>query len=115
VKKVYSNGKPETDLRVFAVLPNGSMPLVTQTKVSEVSTPQDGATRSKKTITTIETTIPSTSTITSVSENTLNPPVSSKVSTSKTTLSVPSPLTSKNFIRYKVISEEGDFKYIRIL
>lgn len=127
VRKVYYNGRPSTDLRDFTILPNpiqhpvgvtGSpIPTVTKTVTTNInSVPISGApTNSSQTITT---TIPSTNTVTINTGSSPNPPVgfvgTTTLSTS-TTYSVPAQLSSKNFIRYTVVNEDNDYKYIRIL
>lgn len=117
VKKAYSNKRPSTDQRLFTIVPN-NFPFVNKTKVTvskenilPVTIPP---TSQIKTTTTI-TTIPYSSTI--VTKETIPSDDSSTSLTSTTTTSytVPKELDSINFIRYKVLSDDGDYKYIKVL
>ena len=117
VKKVYEKVGPSTDLRDFTINPN---PIPTITKTTTVQTTQSATigaapvTSTNITMSTIPpTTISSTISLTPGGSLTSNPAVSS--TTNYTIYSVPLPTPNTKYIRYKVVADDGDFKYIKIL
>ncbi len=128
VTKVAWQNRPATDLRQFTIMPNGTMPSITITKITVKTTPPVTATAGvpaspeKITTTTEIFNIPSNSsnpanTVSSsisVVTSVVPPPTDTKT-TITTNYSVPAQLSSKNFIRYKVLYEDADYKYIKLL
>jgi hypothetical protein len=136
VKKIYVDGRLATDKREFTIKPN-AIPTVTKTVTTvtvapAANKPSSQTTRVEvvSTIPEVSTTVPSvgtvpaltsvTNSITTTTIETNTPPgpaVPSTTATATTTLSVPAAraIAGNHFIRYKVVSDEGDFKYIKIL
>jgi hypothetical protein len=115
VKKVYQKDRPTADQREFGIVPNAVIPIVTKTIVSIVTEPDQAATPSQTTTTIITSTIPPTSTTTIITIKPNIPPAKFKTATSNSVYSVPGVIATNNFIRYKVVADDGDFKYIQIL
>ena len=115
VKKIYHGDRPATDQREFTLLPNEPVP-VTKTTTTVVTAPHADNPTNKSTITTTTTTttIPPDSK-TEVSSTAEGGRVTGKITTTSTAFSMPAKQATNNFIRYTVLSDEGDFKYIRVL
>jgi hypothetical protein len=115
VKKVYHDNRPSTDQREFTIVPNASIPVVTKTTISVVTEPANAANPSQVTTTTISATIPPSVTTTSSVIVAQVPPAIVKTTTSNSTYTIPPAIATNNYIRYKVVTDEGDNKYIQIL
>lgn len=116
IKKAYFNDIPSTDTREFTLLPNGPIPVITQTSTSvKTSPPSPGTTTSSTTTTTVVSTIPPSTTTTTVSTVVSTTPVTVETTTFNLSQTIPAGYTTDDFIRYKVVRESGDYKYIRIL
>lgn len=117
VKKVYEGNRPSNDPREYVLTPN-VVPAVGKTKRTITTT------INKVDETAIITTVtvsanPPAPTITKIVSNpagatAITSPYSS-YSISDSTYSYPAPPRNINFIRYKVVADDGDFKYIRVL
>lgn len=122
VKKVYYDideacdnfERTTADQREFTIVPN-VIPVVTKTTTNVETTPATSTTPSQTTTTIITTTIPPSVTNTSRVITTPILPATFTTSSSSVTYSIPPTLTTNYFLRYKVILDEGDYKYIRIL
>ncbi len=127
VKKFYSLGSVTTDQRDFALIPNPyPAGIVTQTTIAtQISGPIHAvgptgvAVAALMTTTTTVSTIPASTVIVTVLPGTpsaaITPAANTTVSSSVTNYSVPPGTPGAKFLRYKVVGEEGDYKYIKIL
>ena len=120
VKKAYKNN-PATDLQPYIIAPSGQSALITQTKVT-VTTTQDipavgaaAATPSTTSTTTEITTLPPTVTKTTVLKIPAAAASHNETTLVTTTIEVPAELNTSDYIRYKIVYEDGDSKFIRIL
>lgn len=110
VKKVYDVGLngPSIDQQDFFIVPNAVITKTTTSSTTLTAAPATVYT------TTTETTIPPSSTTTTYPAAVVAANVNN-VTTTTVASTVPAGSTTAKFIRYKVVSEEGDYKYIRIL
>jgi hypothetical protein len=138
VKKIYVDGRLATDKREFTLKPN-DVPAVTKTITTVTTAPAAHKDSVKTTTVEVISTLPETSTtvpagsasskrtivtntvtkttiVTAANQHTgvMRP---ATIAIASTALSVPTEdaVESSNFIRYKVLSDEGDYKYIKIL
>src|SRR5690349_7773094 len=98
LKKVYNNNRPATDLRDFTIVPN-AIPTITKTNIQTNVTAVTPTTPSETVTTTTISTIPPTTMSTTIVRVPATATGTSTISSS-TTLSVPAPLPTNNFIRY---------------
>jgi hypothetical protein len=121
-KKVYSKEKrPAYIQKSYVITPQnyvGDKEIIPQVKQTDeeikIEPPAKEGDKSIKTTTTTITTIPpTTKTITIKKEEVA--PVSSTIINTKSAMSGDEEYGTRNYIRYKVISDEGNFKYIRLL
>lgn len=112
VNKVYRGRLPETDLADYYITPEIGL-VVTKTETT-VTTTQNTSVRPSETTTKVVTeTIPGT--ITSVA--TTGPANATNATTETKTITYSSSIVNRlpQFIRYQVVADEGDYKYIRVL
>lgn len=115
VQKVEYDGFLTTDARNFTLQPNGTIanPIVTTTTTEETNI-------QRKTVVVVNIPIGGTTTTETIMPHPIlggppPPPAGTTIKTTNTTIPATSPLPTAYFIRYKVVADEGDYKYIEIL
>jgi hypothetical protein len=137
MKKIYVNGNLATDKRDFTLKPYEVPPVTKTVKTVTITRAADKRLLQTKTVEVVSTvpetstTVPATGTSSEAATTVVNTTTkttevpnapagsvaSTTTATATTTLSVPAArsATKGHFIRYKVLSDEGDNKYIEIL
>ncbi|WP_133299817.1 hypothetical protein [Larkinella punicea] len=114
MKKAYQENRPSADQRDFTIAPN-SVPSVTKTITTITTSPSSDTEPSQITKTVVVSTIPETKTTTTISKAKADPPSNATTTLVTTGYSVPATQSTNDFIRYKVVADEGDFKYVKVL
>ncbi len=109
VNKVYLIDRPTTDLTDYTIVPN-QFPLIVKEEVSTTTgVPGNTGVVTKQILTTVPPAITTTHEYNSAG-------IPNTVTELKSTRYLPSsPLSDNHFIKYKVVADEGDYKYLKLL